>query len=75
MLEKIQELDTNLLVYLNGLGSETYDKLWLIITNQLYWTPFFLLLFFLIYKKIGGKTNLVFIAFYCCFNCFYRSDY
>ena len=44
MLEKIQELDINLLVYLNGLGSETYDKLWLIITNQLYWTPLFLLM-------------------------------
>ena len=63
MLEKIQELDTNLFVYLNGLGSETYDKLWLIITNQLYWTPFFLFLFFIIYKKIGIKQTLYILLF------------
>ncbi|MTH16276.1 phosphatase PAP2 family protein [Flavobacterium sp. LC2016-01] len=63
MLEKIKELDTNLFVYLNGLGSETYDKLWLIITNQLYWTPFFLLLFYLIFKKIGGKQTLYVLLF------------
>ncbi|RZJ53333.1 MAG: phosphatase PAP2 family protein [Flavobacterium sp.] len=63
MLEKIQELDIKLLVYLNGLGSENYDKLWLIITNQLYWTPFFLFLFFLIYKKIGGKQTLYILLF------------
>lgn len=63
MLEKIKELDTSLLVYLNGLGSETYDKLWLIITNQLNWTPFFILLFYLIYKKIGGKQTLYLLLF------------
>ncbi|WP_166920448.1 phosphatase PAP2 family protein [Flavobacterium poyangense] len=63
MLEKIQELDTNLFVYLNGLGSETFDKLWLIITNQLNWTPLFLLIFYLIYKKIGGKQTLYLLLF------------
>ena len=63
MLEKIQELDTNLFVYLNGLGSETYDKLWLIITDQLNWTPLFLLIFYLIYKKIGGKQTLYLLLF------------
>jgi undecaprenyl-diphosphatase len=63
MLEKIKELDTNLLVYLNGLGSETYDNFWLFITSQLNWIPFFLLLFYLIYKKIGGKQTLYVMLF------------
>lgn len=63
MLEKIQELDTRLFVYLNSLGSETFDSLWLIITQQLYWTPFFLFLFFLIYKKIGIKQTLYILLF------------
>lgn len=65
MLEKIQQLDTSLLIYLNGLGSEAYDPFWLIITSQLNWTPLFLLMFYLIYKKIGGKQTfyvLLFIA-------------
>lgn len=63
MFERIKELDTELLVYLNGLGSETYDKLWLVITNQFYWTPFFLVLFYLIYKKLGGKQTLYLLLF------------
>jgi undecaprenyl-diphosphatase len=63
MLEKIQELDSNLLIYLNSLGSETFDPLWLIITKQLYWTPVFLLMFFLIYRKIGGKQTLYLLLF------------
>ncbi|PTT15272.1 phosphatase PAP2 family protein [Flavobacterium sp. HMWF030] len=63
MLERIKEFDTELLIYLNGLGSETYDKLWLVITNQFYWTPFFLVLFYLIYKKLGGKQTLYLLLF------------
>ncbi len=55
MLEKILALDTQLFIYLNGLGSETYDELWLIITKQVNWIPFFLLLFYIIYSKLGLK--------------------
>lgn len=71
MLEKIIALDKKLLVYLNGLGSPTYDNLWLIITKQAYWTPFFLFLAYLIYKKIGIKNLgiiMLFIAviLLCC---------
>lgn len=65
MLEKILDLDTQLFVYLNSLGSETYDGLWLIITKQVNWIPFFLLLFYLIYTKIGLKQTgylLLFVA-------------
>lgn len=63
MLEKILALDTRLFIYLNSLGSETYDGLWLIITKQAYWTPFFLLLFYLIYKKLGVKQTLFLLLF------------
>jgi undecaprenyl-diphosphatase len=65
MLEKVLALDTQLFVYLNSLGSETYDGLWLIITKQFNWIPFFLLLFYLIYKKLGIKQTgylLIFVA-------------
>jgi len=63
MLETIKELDTNLLIYLNGLGSEKYDNFWLFITDQLHWTPLFLLFFYLIYKKIGGRQTLYVLLF------------
>ncbi len=41
MLDKILSLDQELFVYLNSLGSETFDGLWLLITKQLNWIPFF----------------------------------
>lgn len=58
MLDKLISLDVQLLVYLNGLGSESYDGFWLFITKQTNWTPLFLLLLYIIYKKIGTKQTL-----------------
>ncbi|WP_395062678.1 phosphatase PAP2 family protein [Flavobacterium sp.] len=63
MLDKIIALDKQLLVFLNGLGSPTFDGLWLIITKQAYWTPLFLLIFYLVIKKIGWKNFFIAIGF------------
>ncbi len=62
-MEKIIALDRELLVFLNGLGSTTYDGLWLIITKQLYWTPLFLLFFYFLQKKIGWKNFGFYVLF------------
>lgn len=63
MLEKLQSLDTQAFIYLNGLGSPTYDGLWLIITKQVYWLPLFLLLAYFIFKKLGAKQTLYLLLF------------
>lgn len=66
MLEKIIALDKQIFVFLNGLGTEKYDALWLLITKQVYWTPLFLIVFFVLQKKIGWKQIgilLLFVAF------------
>ena len=63
MLEKIIDLDKELLVYLNSLGSERWDWLWLIITKQLYWAPIFLLVFYWLQKKIGWKKFGFYVLF------------
>ena len=63
MHEKILQLDKELLIFLNGLGSPTYDGLWLMITKQLYWTPLFLFIFYLLQKKIGWKNFGYYILF------------
>lgn len=62
-MEKIIHLDKELLVFLNGLGSPTYDGLWLVITKQLYWTPLFLLFFYFLQKKIGWKNFGFYVLF------------
>jgi undecaprenyl-diphosphatase len=59
MLEKIIDLDKSLFVLLNNLGSKPFDAIWLLLTNQLNWIPFFLLLLVILFKKIGQKQLLI----------------
>jgi len=63
VLEKIIHLDKELLVFLNGLGSENFDGLWLIITKQFYWSPIFLFVFYFLQKKIGWKNFGYYVIF------------
>lgn len=63
MIEKIITLDKELFLYLNGLSSNRFDWLWLIITKQASWIPVFILIFYLIYKKIGLKNLGILILF------------
>ena len=63
MLEKILSIDTELFVFLNSLGSSDYDGLWLFITKQSNWIPLFLLLLYVIFKKIGAKQTLYLLLF------------
>ena len=56
MIDQLIEVDKELMVFLNNLGSERYDAFWLFITKQLNWMPFFLLLLYLTYKQLTLKT-------------------
>ena len=60
-LDSIIQHDKELLVFLNGLGSENWDSFWIFITTPINWTPLFLLFFYLIFKTFGWKKGLVFI--------------
>lgn len=55
MFEKIIDLDKTLFVFLNNLGSKPFDGIWLLITKQFNWIPFFLILLLILYKKLGIK--------------------
>ncbi|MFD0862660.1 phosphatase PAP2 family protein [Sungkyunkwania multivorans] len=58
-MEKLSELDVELLVFLNGLGSESYDSFWRIATNTIYWIPVFLIVFILLLKTSSKKEILL----------------
>ena len=62
-MEKIIQLDRELLVFLNSLGSPAFDGLWIIITKQAYWAPIFILVFYLLQKKLGWKNFGFYILF------------
>lgn len=66
MLDKLIELDKSCFVFLNGLGSTSFDSFWLVITNQFTWIPLYLIVFYLIQRKTGWKNfgyYLLFTAF------------
>jgi len=63
MLDKLIALDKKLFVFLYELGSEKYDFLWLKITKQINWFPFFLVILYLLIKKISWKQMLVVVLF------------
>lgn len=58
MLEELVKLDTELFIYLNGLGTETWDAFWLFYTTKFNWIPFYALLLFLMYKRLNVKMFL-----------------
>jgi undecaprenyl-diphosphatase len=55
MLDKLVEFDRSVFVYLNSLGSETFDPFWRIVTNQLSWIPVFAILLYLAFKRLGWR--------------------
>ncbi|MGB0880309.1 MAG: phosphatase PAP2 family protein [Polaribacter sp.] len=56
-MESILQKDKQLLIYLNNLGSEQWDSFWLVLTNQLYWTPLFVFIIYLVIKSFGWKRG------------------
>lgn len=57
-MERILQYDSNLFIYLNGLGSETWDPFWLAVTKIGYWIPFYVFLLWLVQRKLGWKQTL-----------------
>jgi len=62
MLDFLLNLDRTVFLYLNNLGSEQWDGLWLFITKQLNWIPVFLIFFYLIFKHYGWRHALLIIG-------------
>lgn len=63
MLEKIIQLDTELLIFLNGMGTESWDGFWMLVTNKFSSTPVYLLVLFFLYKYFGLKKTLYALLF------------
>lgn len=59
MVEQIIEADSELYLFLNGLGNSTWDPFWLFITNKWAAIPLYALLLYFIFKTYGLKGTLV----------------
>jgi len=61
MVHQLIKYDKDLFLFLNNLGTETWDGLWLLITNKYTFIPLYLFLLFLMYKKYGLKAIFTFM--------------
>ena len=59
MIEVLLTYDHELFYYLNSLGNNRWDDFWLFVTNKFSFIPLYLVLLFLIYKKLGIKKTLM----------------
>lgn len=58
MLERLLQWDREVLIYLNGLGIETYDGFWQAVTDIHTWAPLFLFLIVLLFRKFHTREGL-----------------
>lgn len=58
-MEKLNQLDHQLFLYLNNLGNEQWDWLWITISDKWMAIPLYAILLFLVFKKFGWKSTLL----------------
>lgn len=58
-MEELVKLDQELFLYLNNLGSETWDWFWVFITHKLSSIPLYAFLLYLLYKSYGLKPTII----------------
>ena len=69
-MNTLRQLDTELFLYLNNLGSAQWDGLWLGITNKWFSIPIYMVLLFLVYKNLGlKKTGLILVLVAALITC------
>ncbi len=61
MIEWLLELDREVFIYLNSLGTETFDGFWLFITKQFNWIPVFAIILYLTFKRLGWRHAVLII--------------
>ena len=61
MLDSLIELDRSLLLYLNNLGTPSWDGFWMVVTNKRTFIPLYLVLIYLIAKRFTVKEIVVLV--------------
>jgi undecaprenyl-diphosphatase len=62
MIEELLTYDTQLFLFLNNMGTESWDGFWRIVTEKWSSIPLYALLLVLIYKEFGLKATMVILV-------------
>ena len=63
MLDQLLQFDKDVFIYLNGLGSPSWDTFWQFISNKFSAIPLYLFLVLLSYRKLGLKGTVLLLVF------------
>lgn len=58
-MEQLLEYDKDLFLFLNSLGTETWDGFWLFMSHKLYQIPLYAVLLYLIFRTFGVKGTII----------------
>ena len=58
-MEELIQLDKDLFLYLNNLGTPIWDGFWLFMTEKLYQIPLYLVLLYFFYKYFGIRGTII----------------
>ncbi len=58
-MESLIELDKELFLFLNNLGTPTFDTFWLIVTHKFSFIPLYIVLIYLLYKNMGLQKTII----------------
>jgi len=58
-MEELIQLDHQVFLYLNNLGTTTWDGFWMFVTGKWNAMPLYVFLLYLLYKKTGIKATLI----------------
>ncbi|MFD2585766.1 phosphatase PAP2 family protein [Croceitalea marina] len=62
MLEQLLQLDKELFLFLNGLGTKSWDGFWLFITNKWNSIPLYVVLLWLAFKNLKLKKTILLLV-------------
>lgn len=60
---EIIEKDKELLVYLNGLGNSAFDNFWIMVSENWFWIPLYVILTYLLYKNFRFNSFIFILLF------------
>ncbi|MEO9513846.1 MAG: phosphatase PAP2 family protein [Flavobacteriaceae bacterium] len=63
MFEELIQQDKEIFLFLNGLGSASWDGFWMFLTNKFSAIPLYAILLFLLYRHLGVKKTIVSLVF------------
>ncbi len=61
MLDQLIELDKTLLIFLNTLGTPSWDGFWVVVTNKLTFIPMYMVLLYFMCKSLSKKGVLLLV--------------